>query len=120
MIRLIESPAIIAGAGNKPKKIEEFFGRVNTNQSAVSIARMFSPGGWVEPGQRPDFDEFSLVIRGVLHVESHEGIFDVRCGQAIHVPAGDWVRYSTPGDEGAEYVAICMPAFSPTSVHRDP
>ena len=120
MIRLIETPTIVKAAGNKPKRIEEFVGRVNTGHAAVSVARMASPGGWVEPGQAPEFDEFTIVLRGTLRVESREATLDVRAGQAVHVPAGDWVRYSTPDADGAEYMAVCLPAFSPQNVHRDP
>jgi mannose-6-phosphate isomerase-like protein (cupin superfamily) len=117
---LIEAPKIIAAAGNKPKRIEEFVGRVNSNTNAVSVARMVSPSGWVEPGQTPQFDEYTVVLRGVLRVESRDATVDVRAGQAITTPKGEWVRYSTPGDEGAEYIAVCLPAFSPDTVHRDP
>jgi len=120
MIRLIETPTIVKAAGNKPKRIEEFVGRVNTGHAAVSVARMVSPGGWVEPGQAPEFDEFTVVLRGTLRVESREATLDVRAGQAVHVPAGDWVRYSTPDADGAEYIAVCLPAFAPQNVHRDP
>lgn len=120
MITLIETPTIVAAAGNKPKRIEEFIGRVNTNHAAISVARMVSPSGWVEPGQAPEFDEFTVVLRGVLRVESREGTLAVRAGQAVHVPAGDWVQYSTPEADGAEYIAVCLPAFSPQTVHRDP
>ena len=115
----ILAPTIIQAAGNKPKKIEEFVGRVNSATSAVSIARMTSPGGWVEPGQRPEFEEFTLVLRGTLHVEFQGGALDIHAGQAVVAHAGEWVRYSTPDDEGAEYVAVCLPAFSPATVHRD-
>ena len=115
----IAKPTIIEAAGNKPKRIEEFIGRVNTQTDAISIARMVSPGGWVEPGQRPDFDEYTVVLRGRLHVESEQATLDVVAGQAIITHAGEWVRYSTPDDEGAEYIAVCWPAFSPTTVHRD-
>lgn len=117
--RLIESPTRVAAAGNKPKLIDEYVGRANTGTGGVSVAHMRSPAGWVEPGQRPEFDEFTVVLRGLLHVEHEAGAFDVRAGQAVHAPAGTWVRYSTPGDEGAEYVAVCVPAFSPETVHRD-
>jgi mannose-6-phosphate isomerase-like protein (cupin superfamily) len=117
---LIETPTIVKAAGNKPKRIEEFVGRVNTGHAAVSVARMVSPGGWVEPGQAPEFDEFTIVLSGTLRVESREATLEVRAGQAVHVPAGDWVRYSTPDADGAEYVAVCLPAFSPQNVHRDP
>lgn len=121
MPTLIAAPAVIAAAGNKPKRIEEFVGRVNSRTAAVSVARMTSPPGWVEPGQRPDFTEYTVVLRGELCVESEGGgVLRVRAGQAVLVPAGEWVRYSTPGADGAEYVAVCLPAFSPDSVHRDP
>jgi mannose-6-phosphate isomerase-like protein (cupin superfamily) len=119
MPTLIEAPTVIAAAGNKPKKIEEFIGRVNSGTSAVSIARMTSPAGWEEPGQTPEFDEYTLVLRGSLRVTSRDGGIDVRAGQAVIVPAGEWVRYSSPDAEGAEYVAVCLPAFSPAIVHRD-
>lgn len=119
MAKWIEQPKVIEAAGNKPKVIQEFIGRVNTGTTALSIARMISPGGWEEPAQTPEFDEYSLVLRGVLRVETRSGIFDVGVGQAIIAPAGDWVRYSTPGPEGAEYVAVCLPAFSPQTVHRE-
>src|SRR6188768_3108929 len=109
-------PTIVKAAGNKPKVIEEYAGRVNSKTDEVSIARMKSPSGWVEPGQTPEFDEYSIVLRGALRVETRAETFDVRTGQAIMVPAGEWVRYSTPGDEGAEYVAVCLPAFSPQTV----
>jgi quercetin dioxygenase-like cupin family protein len=114
---LIRTPSIIESAGNKPKKIEEFVGRVNSGSDAVSIARMTSPPGWVEPGQRPEFAEYTVVLRGVLIVETEAARIEVRSGQAVAVAAGEWVRYSTP--EGAEYVAVCVPAFSPATVHRD-
>ncbi|TWT33096.1 cupin domain-containing protein [Blastopirellula retiformator] len=119
MPRLIESPSVIAAAGNKPKKIEEFIGRVNSETAEVSIARMTSPGGWVEPGQTPEFDEYTFVLAGELQVETKEGVITVRSGQAVIVSAGEWVRYSTPSPEGAQYVAVCLPAFSPDNVHRD-
>jgi mannose-6-phosphate isomerase-like protein (cupin superfamily) len=115
----IESPTIIQAAGNKPKIIEEYIGRVNSGTSALSIARMKSPGGWVEPGQTPEFDEYTLVLRGTLRVTTREGSLDVGAGQAVIVKAGEWVQYSTPGNEGAEYIAACLPAFSPETVHRD-
>ena len=118
--KLIISPTRIEAAGNKPKLIDEFVGRVNTGTTAASIARMKSPGGWIEPGQRPDFEEFTVVLAGVLRVEHEHGdAIDVNAGQAIHTKAGEWVRYSTPHPDGAEYIAICLPAFSPDSVHRD-
>lgn len=117
MARLIESPTIIEAAGNKPKKIEEFVGRVNSGTSAVSIARMTSPPGWIEPGQTPEFDEYTLVLEGTLRVTTRSGTMDVAAGQAVVVQTGEWVQYSTPA--GAQYVAVCVPAFSPDSVHRD-
>ncbi|MFG0295587.1 MAG: cupin domain-containing protein [Maioricimonas sp. JB045] len=116
---LIESPTIVEAAGNKPKEIQEFVGRVNSDTSDLSIARMKSPAGWIEPGQTPEFDEYTIVLRGTLRVETREQTFDVPAGQAIIVSAGEWVKYSTPGDEGAEYIAVCRPAFSPDTVHRD-
>lgn len=116
---LIPSPKLIPAAGTKPKRIEEFFGRVNSGQGAVSIARMHSPGGWIEPGQAPDFDEYTLVLKGMLRVESQGGVLEVRAGQAVLARRGEWVRYSTPEPEGAEYVAVCLPAFSLESAHRD-
>ncbi len=119
MPRLIERPTRIEAAGNKPKLIDEHVGRVNSGTEALSIAHMRSPGGWVEPGQRPEFDEYTLVIRGTLRVEYEGGALDVHAGQAVITARGEWIRYSTPGDEGAEYVAVCLPAFSPTTVHRD-
>jgi quercetin dioxygenase-like cupin family protein len=117
--RLIETPTIVQAAGNKPKRIEEFVGLVNSGTAGASVARMTSPPGWVEPGQTPEFDEFTLVLRGTLRVETRGGTLDVRAGQAVVAPRGEWVRYSTPGADGAEYVAVCVPAFSPGTVHRD-
>ncbi len=119
MPKLIASPTVVHAAGNKPKEIREYVGRVNTGTSAASIAHMRSPGGWVEPGQRPEFDEYTLVLRGTLRVEHEGGVIEVRAGQAVSTRAGEWVRYSTPDLEGAEYVAVCLPAFSPDTVHRD-
>lgn len=119
MPRIISQPSIIEAAGQPPKKIEEFIGRVNSGDEAVSIARMTSPGGWVEPGQTPEFDEYTVVLRGCLQVESKDKIQQVNAGQAIVTRAGEWVRYSTPGAEGAEYLAVCLPGFSPDIVHRD-
>ena len=119
MAHLIAAPTIIEAAGHPPKKIEEFFGRVNTGTAAVSIARMTSPSGWVEPGQTPAFDEYTVVLAGVLRVESVDGALDVQAGQAVLCPAGSWVRYSSPGAQGAHYLAVCLPAFSPDTVHRD-
>jgi len=119
MPELIPGPTRVEAAGNKPKLIDEYVGRLRTGETRVSIAHMRSPGGWVEPGQRPEFDEYTLVLKGVLHVEHQEGVVEVRAGQAVLVPGGEWVRYSTPADEGAEYIAVCVPAFSPDIVHRD-
>lgn len=119
MPQLVSSPTIIEAAGNMPKRIEEFIGRVNTGTEAVSVARMVSPQGWVEPGQTPAFDEYTLVLEGCLRVESREGAQDVRAGQAVIAPAGEWVRYSSPEPGGAVYVAVCLPGFSPETVHRD-
>jgi quercetin dioxygenase-like cupin family protein len=118
MAKLIERPSVIESAGNKPKRIEEYVGRVNSATGGVSVARMQSPPGWVEPGQTPEFDEYTVVLRGVLRVETRAGHFDVDAGQAVIAEGGEWVRYSTP--EGAEYLAVCLPAFSPATVHRDP
>jgi len=119
MPRLIEAPAIVEAAGSKPKRIEEYAGRVNTGHESVSVARMKSPSGWQEPGQRPEFEELTVVLAGMLRVEHEDGQFDVRAGQAVVTAPGEWVRYSTPEPDGAEYVAVCLPAFSPDSVHRD-
>jgi mannose-6-phosphate isomerase-like protein (cupin superfamily) len=119
MLKHIASPTIIQAAGNKPKVIEEFIGRVNSHTADLSIARMTSPSGWVEPGQTPDFDEYTVVLRGLLRVTTKEGALDVAAGQAVIAHGGEWVQYSTPGAEGAEYIAVCLPAFSPGSVHRD-
>jgi mannose-6-phosphate isomerase-like protein (cupin superfamily) len=116
---LVSSPTQITASGNKPKLIREYVGRVNTKTGALSIAHMQSPSGWVEPGQTPEFDEHTLVLRGTLRVEHEGGTIDVNAGQAIITRAGEWVKYSTPGPEGAEYVAVCLPAFSPATVHRD-
>jgi len=119
MPRLIAAPTVIQAAGNKPKRIEEFAGRVNSGHHAVSVARMTSPSGWLEPGQRPEFEEITVVLRGMLKVEYDGGALEVRQGQAVVTLAGEWVRYSTPEEGGAEYVAVCLPAFSPGTVHRD-
>lgn len=119
MPQLISQPKVIEAAGNKPKRIEEFFGRVNSDTSAVSIARMVSPGGWLEPGQTPEFDEYTVVLKGMLRVTSRNGTLDVSAGQGVMVGKGEWVQYSTPLEGGAEYVAVCLPAFSPATVHRD-
>lgn len=114
----IPAPTRIAAAGNKPKLIDEFVGRVNNGETRLSVARMQSPSGWVEPAQAPEFDEYTVVLRGVLRVESDGGALDVRAGEAVLARAGERVRYSTPGPEGAEYVAVCLPAFAPDTVHR--
>lgn len=119
MPKLIEKPTIIEAAGNKPKRIEEYAGLVNSGHAGVSVARMVSPEGWLEPGQRPEFEEITVVLRGMLRVEHEGGSLDVRAGQAVVASPGEWVRYSSPEPEGAEYVAICLPAFSPGTVHRD-
>jgi mannose-6-phosphate isomerase-like protein (cupin superfamily) len=119
MPHLISAPTIIEAAGNKPKRIEEFIGRVNSKTSAVSIARMISPSGWVEPGQTPQFDEYTLVLRGSVRLTTTEGVMEVNAGQAVIALRGEWVQYSTPGPEGAEYIAVCLPGFSPQLVHRD-
>jgi quercetin dioxygenase-like cupin family protein len=120
MARVVGEPAIVQSAGNKPKRIEEFFGLARTRTGDLSLARMTSPTGWREPGQTPEFDEYTLVLRGTLRVETRQGATDVRAGEAVHAPRGEWVRYSTPHPEGAEYVAVCVPAFTPGTVHRDP
>jgi mannose-6-phosphate isomerase-like protein (cupin superfamily) len=119
MPRLIEKPTVVEAAGNKPKQIQEFVGRVNSGHSAVSVARMVSPGGWVEPGQRPEFEEMTVVLRGMVRVEHEGGVIDVRAGQAVVTSPGEWIRYSSPEADGAEYIAVCLPAFSPATVHRD-
>ena len=115
----IAGPTRVTAAGNKPKLIDEYVGRVNTRTSAVSIAHMRSPAGWLEPGQTPDFDEYTVVLRGRLRVTHREGAFDVGAGEAVLVRRGEWVQYGTPDPEGAEYLAVCLPAFSPDTVHRD-
>ena len=120
MAILIHAPTIIQAAGNQPKQIEEFIGRVNSGTTEVSIARMKSPGGWIEPGQTPAFDEFTLVLRGTLRVATPAGPMDVKAGQAVMAAKGEWVQYSTPESEGAEYIAVCLPAFAPHLVCRDP
>jgi quercetin dioxygenase-like cupin family protein len=119
MADLIESPARVQAAGNLPKVIEEFVGRVNSGTAAVSIAKMTSPPGWEEPGQTPEFDEYTVVLQGLLVVEHAGGRFEVHAGQAVHTAPGEWVRYSSPAPDGAEYVAVCLPAFSPDTVRRD-
>ena len=119
MPRHLANPTRIQAAGNKPKIIEEFIGRINSGDREVSIARMKSPSGWIEPGQTPDFTEYTVVLKGMLRVEFKNGIIDVAEGEAVVTSAGEWVRYSTPGPLGAEYLAICIPAFSAEIVHRD-
>jgi mannose-6-phosphate isomerase-like protein (cupin superfamily) len=119
MPKLIEKPPVIDCVGTMPKQIQDFAGRVNSGHAGVSVARMISPGGWEEPGQRPEFEEITVVLKGTLRVEHDKGVLDVHAGQAVVASPGEWVRYSTPGPEGAEYVAVCLPAFSPTTVHRD-
>jgi ethanolamine utilization protein EutQ len=119
MPTLISQPTRIQAAGNKPKLIDEYIGRVNSRTSAASVAHMRSPEGWVEPGQKPDFDEFTIVLKGTLRVDHRDGLLDVHAGQAVIVHAGEWVRYSTPAADGAEYIAVCLPAFSMETVHRD-
>lgn len=120
MPQLIAQPALIKAAGTKPKQILEYAGRVNTGTAEVSIAHMISPSGWVEPGQRPEFTEYTVVLKGTLRVEHELGEpFEVHAGQGIVTLPGEWVRYSTPGADGAEYIAVCMPAFSPSTVYRD-
>jgi mannose-6-phosphate isomerase-like protein (cupin superfamily) len=120
MPTLIERPTVVPAAGNKPKQIQEFVGRVNSGHAGVSVARMVSPAGWREPGQRPEFEEMTIVLRGMVRVEHDGGVIDVRAGQAVVTLPGEWVRYSSPEADGAEYIAVCMPAFSPQTVHRDP
>ncbi len=119
MPKLIQRPTTIEAEGNKPKLIEEYVGRVNTKTSALSIARMRSPSGWIEPGQRPEFDEYTVVLEGMLRVEYEGGVLEVHAGQAVLAESGEWIRYSSPNPEGAHYIAVCLPAFSPDTVHRD-
>jgi mannose-6-phosphate isomerase-like protein (cupin superfamily) len=119
MPTLIPQPTVVAPAGNKPKRIEEYAGLVNSGHAGVSVARMLSPEGWTEPGQRPEFEEITVVLQGMLRVEHDAGALEVRAGQAVVAAPGEWVRYSSPEPGGAEYVAICLPAFSPATVHRD-
>ena len=119
MAKVIEQPTLVEAAGEPSKTIEEYIGRVNSNTTALSIARMKSPSGWSEPGQKPEFDEFTVVLQGVLHIRLKDREFDVAAGQAVSVSAGEWVQYSSPHPEGAEYLAVCLPAFSPELVHRD-
>jgi mannose-6-phosphate isomerase-like protein (cupin superfamily) len=120
MPTFVEKPTVVPAAGTPPKIIREFVGRASSRDAQVSVAVMTSPAGWVEPGQTPEFDEYTVVLRGLLRVETRTGVVEVGAGQAVHTHRGEWVRYSTPGREGAEYVAICLPAFSPEAVHRDP
>ncbi len=120
MAKLIATPTKIDAAGNAPKMIEEYVGHVNSQTEQVSIARMRSPQGWQEPGQTPEFDEYTLVIAGTLRVETRDATFDVAAGQAIHTPKNEWVRYGSPHEGGADYVAVCVPAFDPDTVHREP
>jgi mannose-6-phosphate isomerase-like protein (cupin superfamily) len=120
MPTLIPKPTIVHAAGNKPKEIQEFAGRVNSGHSDVSVARMVSPEGWREPGQRPQFEEITVVLRGMVRVEHEGGVLEVRVGQGVVTRPGEWVRYSTPEAGGAEYIAVCTPAFSPSTVRRDP
>jgi mannose-6-phosphate isomerase-like protein (cupin superfamily) len=119
MAKVIEQPTLVEAAGEPSKTIEEYIGRVNSNTTALSIARMKSPSGWSEPGQKPEFDEFTVVLQGVLHIRLKDREFDVAAGQAVSISAGEWVQYSSPHPEGAEYLAVCLPAFSPELVHRD-
>ena len=119
MPRLIAQPTVVAAAGTKPKQIQEYAGRINSGHASVSVARMVSPQGWQEPGQAPEFEEITVVLKGMLRVEHKGGTMDVRAGQAIVTEPGEWVRYSTPESDGAEYIAVCLPAFSPATVHRD-
>ncbi len=120
MAEFIHQASIVEAAGNKPKRIEEFFGLVNSKEGAVSIARMKSPEGWVEPGQTPEFEEYTVVLSGLLRVETKTGVLEIKPGQGVHLLKGEWVKYSTPHGGGAEYISVCLPAFSPATVHRDP
>ncbi|HUN66422.1 MAG TPA: cupin domain-containing protein [Bacteroidota bacterium] len=119
MIRHINRPSVIEAAGNKPKIIEEYIGRVNSKTADLSIARMISPPGWIEPGQTPEFSEYTIVLKGALRVKTRRDSRDIKAGEAVIVQAGEWVQYSTEGTDGAEYIAVCLPAFSPLTVHRD-
>ena len=119
LVKIIEKPTRIQSAGNLPKIILEYVGRVNSQSSKVSIAHMKSPAGWTEPGQKPEFTEYTLILKGSLQVETLTGVHQVAAGQVVIVPGGEWVRYSTPFPEGAEYIAVCLPAFSPETVHRE-
>jgi mannose-6-phosphate isomerase-like protein (cupin superfamily) len=119
MIQKIDIPTVVKAAGNKPKHILEYFGRVNSHNEEISVAKMISPQGWIEPGQKPEFDEYTLVLQGVLRAKTKEKEFEVKAGEAILVGKNEWVQYSTPYEGGAEYIAICLPAFSRDNVHRD-
>ena len=119
LAKKINSASIITASGNKPKKIEEFIGKVNSNTGSISVARMKSPSGWIEPAQKPEFDEYTLVLKGTLNVKTENENFDINENEAVIVSMNEWVQYSTPGPEGAEYIAICLPAFSPDIVHRE-
>jgi mannose-6-phosphate isomerase-like protein (cupin superfamily) len=119
MTRKIDKPTIIKAAGKKPKQIEEYVGRVNTRTAEMSLARMISPQGWVEPGQKPEFDEYTLVLKGTLKLKLKDREFEIKAGEAVLVEKNEWVQYSTPYAGGAEYIAVCLPAFSPEMVHRD-
>ena len=119
MPKLIEKPTRVEAAGNKPKLIDEYIGRVNSGTPGVSVAHMRSPSGWVEPGQTPEFEEYTIVLKGTIRVEHRDGVMEVHAGQAIVTHAGEWIRYSTPGPGGAEYIAVCLPAFEMGTVHRD-
>jgi mannose-6-phosphate isomerase-like protein (cupin superfamily) len=119
MAKFIDQPMVIEAVGNKPKIIEEYIGAVNSDTEELSVARMRSPSGWGEPGQTPDFSEYTIVLKGMLQVTTENRVYEVRAGQAIIVPAGEWVQYSTPSEEGAEYFAMCLPAFTAATVHRD-
>ncbi len=119
MPTLIVAPTRIESAGNKPKRIDEYVGRINSSHKEVSIAHMRSPGGWIEPGQTPEFHEYTIVLQGMLRVTHRDGVLDVHAGQAVVCQPGEWIQYSTPQSEGAEYIAVCLPAFAPETVHRD-
>jgi quercetin dioxygenase-like cupin family protein len=119
MPKLIAAPSVVQAAGTKPKRIEEYAGRVSSGHTEISVARMRSPSGWEEPGQRPEFEEITIVLRGLVRVEHERGVLEVRAGQAVVTAPGEWIRYSTPEEDGAEYIAVCLPAFSPATVHRD-
>lgn len=120
MPRLIKAPVRVDAEGHPPKLIDEHIGRVSSEDTAVSVAHMRSPSGWSEPGQRPEFDEYTIVLAGLLVLEHDGGRMEVSAGQAVHTWPGEWVRYSSPGPDGAEYIAVCLPAFSPATAHRDP